>query len=61
MGFVHQCAKAGLSVIFITHNIHHVYEVAHRFTILEHGEKVGDFKKEEVSPEEISDIIAHAK
>ena len=52
-------AKAkGLSVIFITHNIYHVYEVADKLTLLEHGKKVGDFNKKEVTPEEIIDIIA---
>jgi len=50
-----------LSVIFITHNIYHVYSVADRFTILEHGEKLGDFKKEEVSTDDLIEVIRTGK
>ncbi len=55
--YVTEAKKRGLSVIFITHNIYHVYPVADRFTILSHGVKVGDFDKREVSPEEIAELI----
>jgi simple sugar transport system ATP-binding protein len=51
-------AKArGLSVIFITHNIGHVHEVADRFTIISHGQKVGDFSKEEVTEMEVAQMV----
>jgi len=53
-----EAKKRNISVIFITHNIYHVYQVADRFTLLEHGKKVGDFKKDEVKPEDIIDIIS---
>ena len=53
-----EAKERGLSVIFITHNIYHVYEVADKLTLLEHGKKVGDFVKKDVTPEEIIDIIA---
>ena len=46
-----------MSVIFITHNIRHVYEVADRFTIIERGHKLGDFHKSEVSETEVADMI----
>ncbi len=52
--------ERGLSVIFISHNIYHVYEVADRLVILEKGIKVGDFKKEDVTPQEIMNMIARA-
>jgi len=48
----------GLSVIFISHNIHHVYQVADRFTILKHGAKMGDFNKGDCTANEISDLVA---
>ncbi|MGQ9625642.1 MAG: ATP-binding cassette domain-containing protein [Anaerolineae bacterium] len=57
LNYVTEAKNRGLSVIFITHNIYHVYPVADRFTILSHGGKLGDFKKEEVSPEDISEMI----
>ena len=57
LDYVTDARERGLSVIFITHNIYHVYSVADRFTILEHGEKIGDFNKGEVSAEDIIDIV----
>lgn len=55
--FINEVKKTGISVVFITHNIYHVYTVADRFVILERGEKIGEFNKEEVTPEYIMDII----
>ncbi|MBC7811070.1 MAG: sugar ABC transporter ATP-binding protein [Burkholderiales bacterium] len=49
--------ERGMSVIFITHNIGHVHEVADRFTIISHGRKVGDFHKEEVSEMEVAHMV----
>jgi len=52
--------EKGISAIFITHNIYHVYEVADRFVVLEKGVKVGDFEKKDVTPQEIMNMIAKA-
>lgn len=49
--------EKGMSVIFITHNIRHVYEVADRFTIIERGRKLGDFYKSEVEEVEVANMI----
>ncbi len=57
LNYTKEAKRAGLGVIFITHNIGHVYQVADRFTIISHGRKVGDFMKDEVSQEEISNMI----
>jgi len=57
LDFVLEAKERGLSIIFITHNIYHVYSVADRFTILEHGRKVAEFAKGDVSAEEIIEII----
>lgn len=57
LDFILQAKERGLSIIFITHNIYHVYSVADRFTILEHGRKVATFRKDDVSAEEIIEII----
>ncbi len=53
-----EAKRRGISVVFITHNIYHVYEVADRLVILEKGEKIGDYKKTEVTPQQVMDIIA---
>ncbi len=49
--------ERGMSVIFISHNIGHVHKVADRFTIISHGQKVGDFRKEEVSELEVASMV----
>ncbi|MCD6551246.1 ATP-binding cassette domain-containing protein [Thermotoga sp.] len=53
-----EAKRRGIAVIFITHNIYHVYEVADRFVLLEKGEKIGDLEKTETTPEKIMEIIA---
>jgi simple sugar transport system ATP-binding protein len=53
-----EAKRRGIAVIFITHNIYHVYEVADRFVLLEKGEKIGDLEKSETTPEKIMEIIA---
>ncbi len=51
-------AKArGLSVIFITHNLHHVMMVADRYTILRQGKRIGDYDKGEVTQEDLANLI----
>lgn len=49
--------EKGMSVIFISHNIRHVFEVADRFTIIERGRKLGDFRKDEVEEHEVANMI----
>ena len=55
--------EKGMSVIFITHNIRHVYEVADRFTIIERGRKLGDFYKSEVEEAEVKEknTVSHIR
>ncbi|MCK6628864.1 MAG: ATP-binding cassette domain-containing protein [Anaerolineae bacterium] len=51
-------AKArGLSVIFITHNVHHVMQVADRYTVIRHGKNVGTYNRDELSEGDISALI----
>ncbi len=59
LDYIGRLRDRGISVIFITHNIFHVYAVADRFVILEHGSKIADLEKRCVErPETIVDIIA---
>ncbi len=55
-----EAKKRGISVVLISHNIYHVYEVADRLVILERGEKIGDYKREEVTPKQVMELIAAA-
>ncbi len=50
--------ERGLSVVFISHNVRHVYQVADAYTILRHGRKVGTYAKGELTEDDIADIIA---
>jgi len=49
--------ERGLSVIFITHNVGHVYQVADRFVIIRRGEMVGSYTRDEVNEKDIADLI----
>jgi len=53
LNFVKGLKKENKSAIFIDHNIIHVYGAADRFIILDRGEVVGEFNKEEISREEL--------
>lgn len=57
LDLVKEFKKANNSVIFITHNIQHVYDIADRFLILENGEKVKDIKKDATSVVELERAI----
>jgi simple sugar transport system ATP-binding protein len=51
--YVAQARDRGLGVIFITHNPHHAYPVGDRFVILNRGKLLGDWKKGEISRDEL--------
>ena len=51
--YVAQARDRGLGVIFITHNPHHAYPVGDRFVILNRGRLVGDWRKNEISRDEL--------
>ena len=53
LNFVKGLKKKNKSAIFIDHNIIHVYGAADRFIILDRGEVVGEFNKDEISREEL--------
>jgi simple sugar transport system ATP-binding protein len=57
LNYTRRAKERGMSVIFITHNIAHVHEVADRFTIIRGGRKVGDFYKHEVSEMEVANMV----
>ncbi len=50
--------KAGLAVIFITHNPSHAYPVGDRFLILNRGQSMGNFAKEEITLSELTQLMA---
>lgn len=57
MDFVQETKRSGHSTIFITHNMHHVFEVADRIVVLRLGKKVGDLIASETTLEEVTALI----
>lgn len=56
--FVNNVKKTERSVLFIGHNIFHVFDISDRFVILDRGEVVHQLNKEEVSsPEKLIKIM----
>ena len=51
--YIRQARDRGVGVIFITHNVHHAYPIADRFTILNRGRSYGTFFKKDISKEEV--------
>ncbi len=58
---VEEARNKGISIIFITHNVYHVYPVADRFVILSHGESIAEFPKGKHSRDEVSELIVTGK
>jgi simple sugar transport system ATP-binding protein len=46
--FVRQVSEAGRSIIFIGHNIHHVYDIAERFVVIDRGKVAMEAPKSKV-------------
>ncbi|MEP1446068.1 MAG: ATP-binding cassette domain-containing protein [Paraglaciecola sp.] len=48
----------GLAVIFITHNVHHAYPVADKFTLLNRGRSLGTYQKQNIAREEVLEMMS---
>jgi simple sugar transport system ATP-binding protein len=57
LNYITSARERGLAVIFITHNVHHVYQVADAYTIIRHGRKVGTYTKGDLTENDIADLI----
>jgi len=55
--YILQLKNEGISSVLVTHNIYHSYQVANRFTVLSHGQKVMDIDKNKTSIKELTGII----
>jgi simple sugar transport system ATP-binding protein len=47
--FVRQVRESGRSIVFIGHNIHHVYDIAERFVVIDRGRVAMEKKKSEIA------------
>lgn len=48
----------GLGVIFITHNPHHAWLVGDRFLILRRGASIGNFAKDDITLDELTQLMS---
>lgn len=55
--YIENARERGLAVIFITHNVNHVYMLADSYTIIRQGQNVGTYLKGELTQEDIADLI----
>ena len=49
--------EQGITSIFISHNLHHVYPIADRIVAMARGEKIADLRKTDTSIEALTDLI----
>ncbi len=57
--FVRGIKEAGKSAIFIDHNIFHVHPIADRIVVLDRGSVAGQFKKDEVTLDELIERMSN--
>ena len=50
--------KAGIGVIFITHNVRHALAIGDRFTVLYRGRTLGSAERGKINPEQLQDLMA---
>jgi simple sugar transport system ATP-binding protein len=57
MDFMQQLRGEGISVVFITHNLFHAFQIAERFVVLARGELLADVERKDTSVERLSQLI----
>lgn len=56
--YIVEARNRGLAVIFITHNPAHAYPVGDRFLILNRGQSLGSYPKDEITQSELTQLMA---
>jgi D-xylose transport system ATP-binding protein len=57
LALVRRLADRGLSVVIISHNLHDIFQVSDRITVLRLGHKVAEFVASETSQQEVVEAI----
>lgn len=55
--FIREAKEEGHSIVFIAHNIYHVFQVVDRIVVLRLGKKIADLRRAETNIEEVEKII----
>jgi len=53
LALVRRLAEQGLAVVIISHNLHDIFETAHRITVLRLGRNVGVYEREKTTQQEV--------
>jgi D-xylose transport system ATP-binding protein len=61
LDLVKRLAEQGIGVILISHNLHDIFEVADNITVLRLGQNVAEFKRKEVTEEQVVHAITAGK
>lgn len=51
----------GASIVYITHNVFHVYPIADRFVLIDRGRRLAMVDKAEVTPEQVMEAVASGR
>ena len=57
LDFVVALREQGITSIFISHNLHHIYPIADRIVAMARGEKIADLRKSDTTIEGLTDLI----
>jgi D-xylose transport system ATP-binding protein len=57
LDLVKRLGEQGLAVVIVTHNMHDVFEVAHRITVLRLGQNVAEFDTKDVTQGKVVEAI----
>ena len=57
LDLVRRLADRGLAVVIISHNLHDIFEVADRITVLRLGQRVAMYLTEETNQQEVVEAI----
>jgi ABC-type sugar transport system ATPase subunit len=55
--FVRTMAERGVAVLFISHNMQHVFQATDRIVVLRHGQKVGDVVTATATTQQVVTLI----
>ena len=58
LGDIRKAASRGVAVVLVTHNPHHAHPVGDHFVVLRKGRVMADQRKEDLSVEELSRLMA---
>jgi D-xylose transport system ATP-binding protein len=57
LALVKRLAEQGLAVVLISHNLHDIFEAAHRITVLRLGRNVGIYERDKTTQQEVVHAI----